>query len=211
MALMLVVLNACVSTATTLVPDQSRELWDLRQQNLARIDHWDLRGRVALYINNEVHSVGLNWTRTPAHSTISLEAPLSQGMVKLETTAALVTLTTSEGKTYTGHDAEQVLFQSTGWSIPVEGLTTWITGINHMKSDYMPDIDASGKAISLNQDNWRINYLNYAPSQLIAYNNPELPQKIYMKHDQLALKIVIDQWQNPNTPTSSELFPRFPE
>ena len=211
MALMLVVLNACVSTPPKPVFDQSHELWDLRQQRLSSIDQWDLRGRVALYINNEVHNIGLNWTRTSSHSTITLEAPLSQGMVKLETRPEAVTLTTSEGTIYTGHDAEQVLFQSTGWSIPVEGLTTWITGINHASSDYVPDIDASGKAISLNQDNWRINYLNYAPSKLSAYNNPELPQKIYMKHDQLALKIVIDQWQNPNTPSSSELFPRFPE
>lgn len=209
-ALILIALSACATQrSASIVTDASHELWQQRQQQLSTIDHWNLRGRVALYIQGDVHNLGLSWNRNQSHSTLKLEAPLSQGMVSLESTPSLATLTTSEGDIYTGKNAQQVLLQATGWSIPVEGLTSWITGINHSTTDYSPDIDASGRALSITQDNWRINYLNYAPTKLEAFKNSELPQKIYMKHDNLALKIVIDQWQNPTAPAPSDIFPVF--
>ena len=210
LAAAIAVLNACASHPKPAVTDESHELWQQRQQQFAAINRWDIRGRVALYINDEVHNLGLSWSRKSTHSILKLEAPLSQGMVKLETTDTGVTLTTVEGDSYSGDNAEEKLRHVTGWSIPVQGLTSWIKGINHNSSDYSPDIDASGRALSILQDDWRINYLNYGETQLAAYNYPELPQKIYMKHANLALKIIIDQWQNPDIVPDTNLFPSFP-
>ena len=206
-----IVLTACATQPKLAVTDISHERWQQRQQQLSTFNRWDLRGRVVLYINDEVHSVGLNWSRQQDISTLTLEAPLSQGMVKLEINPTAATLNTSEGNRYSGIDAQQVLLQATGWSIPLTGLTSWITGINHNASNFHPDIDATGNALSLEQDNWHINYLNYAPAQMPSGNVVELPQKIYMKHSDLALKIVIDQWQNPAPSPDSRLFPLFPD
>ena len=208
---LILVLGGCVTTPDTSEPvtDESHELWSQRQQQLSTIHNWEIRGRVALFVDDDVYNLGLDWKLGKNHSTLKLEAPLGQGLIQLDKKDSQVTLVTSEGKNCSGLNAEQVLLQSTGWSIPVEGLESWIKGINHDNSGYLPDIDSSGKALTLLQDNWRINFLQYKESLLANYNNPTLPHKIYMKRQNLALKIVIDQWQAQQNTTTTDLFPSF--
>jgi len=208
---LLLVLSGCVTTPENAEPvtDESHERWNQRQQQLSTIQSWEIRGRIALFVDDKVYNLGLDWKLEKDLSIIKLEAPLGQGLIQLEKKGQQITLLTSEGKSYSGQNAEQVLYQSTGWSIPVEGLKSWIKGINHNRSDYLPDIDSTGKALSLQQDEWRINFLQYKPSQLANRTTPVLPRKIYMKRNDLALKIVIDQWQAQQKTTSTELFPSF--
>ena len=173
---LILVLNGCATTPDPSAPvtDESHERWSQRQQQLSSIDHWQIRGRVALFVDDDVYNLGLNWMLNNDHSTLKLEAALGQGMIKLEKNNSHVTLLTNEGKSYSGRNAEQVLHQATGWSIPVIGLESWIKGINHNNSDYLPDIDSMGRASTLLQDDWKINYLQYNEVQLAENNNPEL-------------------------------------
>lgn len=208
-----VLLTACATRPPPPGPvsDDSHQLWQQRQQQLSRIDHWSIRGRVALYVNDEVYNLGLGWIRQQDKSVLKLEAALGQGMIQITRHGSGVELTTAEGERYYGDNAEQVLRQSTGWSIPVEGLQSWIMGINHTGSYYLPDIDEQGRAASLRQDNWQINYLQYDTAELNRYEHPVLPRMLYMKRQNLALKIVIDQWQPPPALPDSGLFPSFPD
>ena len=121
-------------------------------------------------------------------------------------------MTTPEGDTLYGSNAEQLLTQATRLRIPVEGLQSWITGVAHQNSNYLPDIDAEGRAASLTQDGWKVSYLDYSQVALATGQMLELPQKLYLKRDDnLRLKIVIDQWFDDNSESSSALFPEFPE
>ena len=207
------ILGGCAITApeTELTSPQKLERWQQRQQQLSSFQHWGIRGRVALFVDNEVYNLGLNWTLSENHSSLKLEAALGQGMVQLEKNGSEVSLMTSEGDSYYCQNAEQVLQQSTGWSIPVDGLEYWIKGINHPQSDHTRKLDNAGLASSLTQDRWKINYLDYTRAELEQYDNPLLPHKIYMKRNNIALKIVIDQWQPEQNTSSSDLFPVFPD
>ena len=204
-------LNGCVSTAklSTPVTDESHERWASRQQQLASVQNWHIRGRVALFVDDDVYNLGLNWKLNKNDSTLKLEAALGQGMIQIEKNSDQVTLLTSEDKSYSGQNAAQVLYQATGWSIPVEGLESWIKGINHNNSDYLPDIDSQGRALSLQQDGWKINYLQHKEFQVTELSSYELPRKIYMKRQNIALKIVIDQWQAQQNTVKSDIFPAF--
>lgn len=208
---LILALSGCVTTPeiSHQITDESHQRWQQRQQQLALIDSWEIHGRVALFVDDDVYNLGLNWTLNKNHSTLKLEAALGQGMIQLKKTNSEVTLLTSEGKSYSGRNAEQVLQHSTGWSIPVKGLESWIKGINHNNSSYLPNIDSAGRASSLSQDNWQINFLQYAEAPLAEHNHPELPRKIYMKRQNLALKIVIDQWQAQKNSAPSGIFPTF--
>lgn len=211
LCLLALVISACVTPQSPdlAITDESHEQWQLIQQQLDSLDHWAIRGRVAIFVQDEVHNVGLNWQRSAGISTLKLEAPFNQGAILLEKGIDGVKLTTAEGEQYTGRNSQQLLHQVTGLVIPVDGLQTWIKGIPHQSSTYLPEIDASGRAIKLQQDGWTINYLEYEQVSWPLQNNPELPRKLYMKHDGLALKIVIDQWQNQIAPSTSDLFPEF--
>lgn len=190
--------------------EENQALFEDRITRLTPLNEWSIRGRVAVYVDEDVYNLGLSWRREGDISSLKFEASLGQGLVRLEKTPSSVELTTAEGERRQGQNAEQILYQTTGLTIPVEGLETWIKGIPHTATSYQPVIDANGRAQSLLQDGWYINYLDYEDPDPAQAQIPPLPRKLYMKHDRLALKIVIDQWQNPEIVNDSGLFPTFP-
>lgn len=209
--LLAIVVSACVTPHVSDHPvtDESHDKWQQRQQRLETLDHWSIRGRAVIFVQQEVHNVGLIWQRNGGISRLKLEAPLSLGAIQLEKNPDGVRLITAEGEQYSGQHSQQLLYDTTGLVIPVDGLETWIKGIPHQQSSYLPDIDARGLAINIQQDGWSINYLEYQQVEWDQQNHPTLPRKLYMKHDGLALKIVLDQWQSQVAPGSTGLFPEF--
>jgi outer membrane lipoprotein LolB len=94
-----------------------------------------------------------------------------------------------------------------GWSIPVSGLEWWIKGLPLGTADYSFDLRGDGRLKSLLQNDWKINYLDYFDRQSPAQG---LPRKMYLKHQDLALKIVIERWHQYETPVDIPvLFPEF--
>ena len=212
LCVMVTLLAGCAKTLELpAVTDASHEMWQARQLQLAALNQWNIRGRIALFVDDKVYNLGLGWQRQGERSNIKLETSLGQGVIRLKKDSTGVELTTSEGEQITGINAQQVLYRSTGLVFPVEGLETWIKGIPHEASYYLPDIDGLGRAMTLGQDGWGINYFDYEKVQLAQLNQAELPQKIYMRRDNLALKIVIDQWQKEVMDQAPDIFPIFPE
>ena len=204
-------LAACATQPPAPITDESHENW---QTNLARLDtfnQWAIRGRVALFTDDDVYNLGLDWQRNADQHQLTLEASLGQGVIQVQKKPGQGTLKTPEGETYTGANARQLLAQVTGLDIPVEGLETWIRGIPHDQSSFLPDIDAAGRASSLAQDGWRINYLEYQPVEAEGVSPLMLPKKLYLKQQKVALKIVIDQWLAAAEQPASPLFPSFPD
>jgi outer membrane lipoprotein LolB len=124
-------LASCATTPQLSVTDESHEQWQQRQLNLKDLDHWSIRGRVAVFSRDDVYNLGLGWKRQGTVSQVKLEATLGQGVIQLNKSDHSVELTTSEGDRYEGDNAQQVLLNSTGLMIPVEGLESWIKGIPH--------------------------------------------------------------------------------
>ncbi len=112
-----------------------------------------------------------------------------------------------DGKVVYGLDAETTLKSVIGWSIPVNGLEFWIKGLPQKPGGFNRELNGDGRLISLSQNGWRIDFLDY-----FDFDDPAqgLPRKLYLKHEKLALKIVIERWQKPkSTSSDSELFPKF--
>lgn len=209
--LLVSLMSACATHNAPLLStsDESRQLWQDRLNQLDKLDHWAIRGRVVIFIQDDVHNAGLNWLRQMNDTTLTLEGPLSQGSILLQKDADGVKLTSADGEQYSGKNSQQLLSDITGMMIPVEGLQTWIKGVPHADSSQSADIDANGRAMNIQQDGWSINYLEYERISWDQYNNPYLPRKMYLKNNKLALKIVIDQWRNPDQPDTPSLFPDF--
>ncbi len=215
-ALLTLVLNGCATTNSNQpVSDKSHTLWQQRHLQLENLDHWDIRGRIALFVADDIYNLSIQWHRNADLSTVTLEAPLGQGLIQISQNSHEAVLITSDGDKHQGTNAEQVLLQATGWNIPIDGLSSWVIGINHPLSNFQKSIDSDGKAQQLQQDNWQIFYLNYSKSKLDSYKDFELPQKIYIKRTntekRLALKLVIDQWHPLKMAQQPDLFPNFSE
>jgi len=208
----LLLVGACSSLPDTPVTEESYIAWDRYQAQLSDFDSWEIHARSAIFVNEEVHQVGINWQREQNRFILVLEAPLGQGVFRVESYSvnggiASVMLTLPDGQRYFNESAEALLLEVLGWSIPVSGLEWWIKGLPLGTADYSFDLRGDGRLKSLRQNDWKINYLDYFDGQPPAQG---LPRKMYLKHQDLALKIVIERWHQYETPVDQPvLFPEF--
>jgi len=209
---LLSLLGACSSLPDTPVTEESYVAWDRYQARLSDFDSWEIHARSAIFVNEEVYQVGINWQRERNRFVLVLEAPLGQGVFRVESysangSTALVMLTLPDGQKYFNESAEALLLEVLGWSIPVSGLESWIKGLPLGTADYSFDLRGDGRPKSLLQNDWKINYLDYFDRQSPAQG---LPRKMYLKHPDLALKIVIERWHQYESPVDPPvLFPEF--
>lgn len=192
----ILLLGACTRLADIPVTDESYQIWDNRQQALGKIDAWEIQARTVIFVKKEVHQVGISWVRERDHFTIVIQAPLGQGVFLVESNitadqSAAIKLSMPDGQLYYGHSAESLLSRLFGWSIPLSGLKSWIKGLPRQPATYSYDLYADGRLKSLQQEGWSINYLDYFEDDGATQG---LPKKMYLKHQDLALKIVIDRW-----------------
>ena len=205
-------LAACVSLPKEPVNELTAKNWAQYQLQAGRVQRWHLHGRAAIFVNDEVHNVGLNWENQEDYFIMTLEAPFGQGVIRIETSTQAVNsrvkLSLPDGRTVYGESAEATLREVTGWSIPVSGLVYWIKGLPQKNDPVSYDLNGDGRLNFLLQNGWRVNYLDYFD---VADTAKGLPRKIYLKRDNLALKIVIDSWQKPEVSSGEnpELFPEF--
>lgn len=203
-------LQACSTTPVLLEPGSSAPSWEQYQLEAGRINSWHLQGRAAVFVDDEVHNIDIRWRRNVEEFVIILEAPFGQGVVRLESsreTAYPVKLSLSNGHVIYADDAETALLDAVGFSIPLQGLDSWIRGLPMKTMSFRSELGNDGRLKMLSQNGWQINYLDYFKR---ADEARGLPARMYLKHDKLALKIVIEHWQKPLLEAGNrELFPVF--
>ena len=186
---------------------RAQELWAARQQALLDLDSWDVHARAALKLESGVYNIGIRWQRQAETSTILLEAPLGQGVFRIESDAVgKYRLRLPDGRVFEDSSAEALLERMIGWSLPISGLDYWIRGLPRPGSDYSHRLDEGGRVRSINQDQWSIGYLDYFARQ----ENLQLPRRVRLENDKVTLKLIIERWQQPTSDASpSDLFPTF--
>jgi outer membrane lipoprotein LolB len=186
---------------------QAQELWAARQQALLDFDAWDIHARAAIRLKGEAYNIGLRWQRQAENSMILLEAPFGQGVFRIETSmGGTYRLRLPDGQVFENSTAEALLEDMIGWSLPISGLEYWIRGIPRPDSAYSHRLDHGGRARSINQDQWAIDYLDY----FVGQENPQLPRRIKLVSDTVTLKLVIERWQQPEIDERpADLFPVF--
>ena len=210
LTVILCLLQACSTAPSVPLADLSGQNWRQYQLEAGRINSWNLHGRAAIFVDDDVHNIGLRWRRNGEEFVIVLEAPFGQGVVRLESsreTSYPIKLSLSDGRMVYAEDAESALLDAIGIAIPVSGLVLWIRGLPMKTMPFSHEINGDGRLKSLSQNDWHIIYLDYFDQADAARG---LPRKMYLKHDRLALKIVIEHWQKPLTEVgNNELFPSF--
>ena len=208
----LLLLSACSSLPETVVTEKSEQDWIKRQQQLDAIDSWDIRGRAVILVDDEIHHVGIGWQREQERFAMVVEAPFGQGVISIESNqpaddGAAYKLSLPDGQVDYGQSAESLLTGLLGWSLPVDGLKSWIKGLPQPQTEYRYTLYGEGRLKTLQQDGWAINYLEFFK---VADQAQGLPRIIYMKHQALAIKLVIERWNSIQAQDEPAfLFPGF--
>ena len=189
-------LSGCASLfKTSAYPPLSQEQQSaltLREQALVSVTAWDFKGRLSLKTENEAWTGKVRWWQAGEDFRLHFNSPTGQGAVQLMRNPQFgVEMRAAEGGVFYADDAETLLYDHTGWRLPVSGLRLWVMGLPDGTREISQLLfDEQGRIQSLQQYQWRIQYLQY--QQVGVYN---LPRKINLTNDKLNLRIVIDQWE----------------
>jgi outer membrane lipoprotein LolB len=150
---------------------------------------WELQGRVALQLDDEGWSGSLHWQQFPAAYRIRISGPFGQGGIQLEGADGLVWLQQGE-RISKARDAEALMQQELGWSLPLGGLDHWVRGLPRQPATARLSFDAAGRLARLEEAGWVVEYQRYDEGQV-----PPLPTRLRLEQGGLRLRLVVDQWQ----------------
>lgn len=181
-------LAGCASLPTPQPPPDSQAL----QKHLQRLDDivaFSIAGRMAVQTESRGFSGSLRWKHTEEGDQFALYSPLGAQVADIRSGQDGVTLTTNDRKTYTAQDAETLLQQTMGWTLPLTGLTDWVLGRPTQGAHETIEWDAQGRLTRLRQDGWEIEYPSYQ-----AVEGTDLPGKILLRSPKLDLKLLVERW-----------------
>lgn len=172
---------------------------DAQQQavTLAKMTNWKLRARIGLRSKQKSGTATMIWDETSAKRSLRLLGPLGGGVILLQQDASGVSIQDSNKKIYRGTEAGELIYQVTGWQIPVTGLRWWLLGLTEPGSDAIPVYDDKQRLLHVVQDGWEISMSNYS-----QFDNYELPGSLLIKtttdknsERYLRVKIIVKEWQ----------------
>ncbi len=164
--------------------------WEQRVAALTPLQHFSLRGRIAVEREREGGQAQLQWAQQGEHFDLRLMAPLSQGSFLLAGNAIEVSLTAPDGKVYTAPDLDTLMTRHLQWALPVAGARYWILGLPVPgRPTTQLTLDDAGRLTDLAQDGWRISVLEYQNVQGV-----DLPRRLFLLGNTLRLRIVVTAW-----------------
>ena len=194
LATRLVPLLACLALANCAqvprAPDEPVQ-WQAHRTRVEALDHWTLQGKVGMRSDEHQGSARLHWQQSPASYEVRLSGPLGSGTVLISGTDNNARLEQAGEPPLEAESAEDLLYQATGWVLPLEQLTAWVRG---MPARGLP-VDKLGfnehqLLDELHQGGWQLSYANYGLHQDIY-----LPGRIIAQHPQVRLTLVIHSWR----------------
>ena len=182
-------LSGCASISPP-SPPAKQIPWKNREVALSQLHDWKMNGKIAVDTQNDSGSATIDWTQRKQRYIISLLGPFGSGGLTLNGQPGLVTLQTSEGKTFRASNAEELLARTWGWNLPVSNLNYWIRGLPVPGIAQKSQYDSYQRLSDLVQQGWHVQYMSYT-----TVGSVDLPNKIFITSNRLKTKIVIYDWQ----------------
>jgi outer membrane lipoprotein LolB len=130
----------------------------------------------------------LTWQHQVTGDRLLLADPLGQGVAELESDPAGARLRLASGRESRAADADSLLRDALGYSLPVARLPAWLLGRASPAGTLRRD--AQGRPLALDEDGWRIAY---------AYDDDRadaLPARLtVLRQGELELRLRIEEWR----------------
>jgi outer membrane lipoprotein LolB len=209
--LVMALLAACATVAPKpgQLPSELLADWQQTRARLARIDRWDIRGRMAVRTAGDGGSATFLWDRTQDVHRIEMFGPFGSGRVSISQGPDGAELRDGDNPPRTAPTAEELLYYQVGWHVPFESLKYWLKGMPSPGDHDGLILDPEGRALAFRQGGWDVSIVDYE-----AIDSLSLPRKVFIKAlpgtihlvgergedlgDRLDVKVVIKSWLLPS-------------
>ncbi len=155
---------------------------------------WDLAGRVAISGPGRGGSGRLDWEQRGDRYDLTLSAPITRQGWRLSGDAGSARLEGVEGGPREAADVEALLYEATGWEIPVRALVDWVRGVAAPEALYGPARIVHGAGdlpARQEQGGWAIEYRDWFEAGI---GQPALPRRIEATRGDARVRLVVDSW-----------------
>ncbi|TDK30193.1 lipoprotein insertase outer membrane protein LolB [Luteimonas terrae] len=153
-------------------------------------------GRVAMSNGRDGGSGRIEWRQASADYQVTLSAPVTRQSWQLRGGPAGARIDGLEGGPREGADVGTLLWEATGFEIPVTAMAAWAAGARADATTSGPaevGYDAAGRLARLQQDGWTIDYLEWQPDP-VAGGTPALPTRINAQRGEARVRLIVDSW-----------------
>ena len=159
-----------------------------RERELGRLQHWALSGRIALAGPGGGGNGRIEWRQDGDDFQIELSAPVSRQSWRLTGTAGWYVLEGLEGGPWEGADPEALVWNATGWRVPVESLSRWVLGARGAAPAAL-EFTLDGLPAELRQAGWTVSYRAWRREP-----EPPLPVRVFASRGEDRVRLQIDHW-----------------
>ncbi|KLI97541.1 lipoprotein insertase outer membrane protein LolB [Luteimonas sp. FCS-9] len=156
-------------------------------------------GRVAMSNGRDGGSGRIEWQQAGPRYRVVLGAPVTRQSWQLEGGPEGARLDGLDDGPREGADVGQLLWEATGFEVPVAAMAAWAAGTRAdaaLSGEAEVDYDAAGRLARLRQDGWTIDYLDWQPDTAGAL---ALPTRINAERGTARVRLVVDAWTLPET------------
>lgn len=185
-------LTACSLTQPSL-PGKSptSPQWLDHQQKVQNLSQYQTRGTFAYISDRKRLVASFFWQQTaPQRYRLLLTNMLGGTELDLKSQPGSVQITDNQGRHYVGADAELMVRQLTGMSIPLDNLRQWMLGLPGDAQDFALDQNYLLRSLSYQQGDqrWNVAYQQYTTGIL------PLPQSLELTQGEQRIKLKMDNW-----------------
>ena len=182
--LFLILVTACSVTAQRSSPETIPDPQLL--QNFPA--DWTINGRISMIHKDENWYARFNWIQQNQDFQISFTGPLGETELQVSQIEQNIRLKTPSIER-SSDNLEQLLFQETGWKLPVSSLRYWSHGQPDPHMNAQLEYNEQQQISDIYQAGWHIHY----PKRM-QVDPYMLPKKIIVTEQDLKIKIIITSW-----------------
>ncbi|WNO61546.1 lipoprotein insertase outer membrane protein LolB [Rheinheimera sp. MMS21-TC3] len=185
-------LTGCSIFNNKVLPEQPLAA-SARQQQLQAMQQFSIQASVSIKTPQDSISGNLHWQQLqPKHYTARLSNFLGISLFELEQSenGSQIQL---KGEAYYGVDTSSLLWQLSGWSMPLADMPLWLRGLPGKNSQSIR-YDELGRVTHFNLIDstgiiWQLEYQSFFTDSLA------LPKRLLLSSDDTRIKLVIRSWQ----------------
>jgi len=164
------------------------------QRELAKVNTWEMRGRINVRVPGDSDTVSVTWNNQQANYNIYLRGTLGLGATRIIGEPGLVRMEQSGEQPIIARSAEELIYTQFGREIPINDLHFWIRGLPAPQP--RPDqlqLATQGVVEQLNQSGWSLHYEDY-----MAVGPWNMPKKIIAEREDIRLTLLVSKWTLDN-------------
>lgn len=155
----------------------------IAKQPLKKLTKWKFEGRMAISSAKDSWNANVKWQHKTGLDQIGLSGLLGQGATLIAIADDWVTIDAGKGPIEQSNDPDAFVSEQLGVFVPVQALASWVIGLPAKKTREV--VNQEG----FEQDGWLVSYKEWEKA-----GDRLMPHKIYVKNDQVKLKLIIEQW-----------------